>query len=194
MEKKTLVGLMAAVLAAALQAYTVYDAGKALRANCASGTPTGASGDTYYTDENGGKWQYRLSNESGTFANVTLNYGSYNYSGKYFSGFAKDNTKQSSSIRVNMSDTIWPVMSGRVEPNELVLFPANSSDQCAHVRFIVPEDGWYSAFVSAQDLATEAVVYKSNSGAKVTVRARGRSEGTRLNSSHTLASRMPSSA
>ena len=80
MEKKTLVGLMAAVLAAVAQAYTVYDAGKALHQNCASGAYTGASGDTYYTDENGGKWQYRLSSESGAFANVTLNYGSYNYS------------------------------------------------------------------------------------------------------------------
>ena len=159
MEKKTLVGLVVAVLAAASQAYTVYDAGKALRANCASGTPTGASGDTYYTDENGGKWQYRLSNiNSGAFADVTLNYGTYQYNGKDFSGFAVDNTKQSSSIRVNMTDAVCTVMHGTVEPNELVMFPKNSDTQCAHVRFIAPEDGWYSAFVSAHDLLSRLKV------------------------------------
>ena len=174
MKKKTLVGLMVAVLAAASQAYTVYDAGKALRANCASGAPTGANGNTYYTDENGGMWQYRLSNESGTFANVTLNYGEKTYNGMSLVGFAVDNSKQASSVRVNVTDHDVPVSGGEpVEPNELVLFPANSSTQCAHVRFIAPEDGWYSALVSAHDLVKETVVYKSNSGVKVTVRARG---------------------
>lgn len=49
MEKKTLVGLMAAVLAAAAQAYTVYDAGKALCQNCTNGTYANP-----YTDANGG--------------------------------------------------------------------------------------------------------------------------------------------
>ena len=99
MEKKTLVGLMAAVLAAAAQAYTVYDAGKALHQNCASGVYTGASGDTYYTDENGGKWQYRLSNINGEFADVTFQHGEYTYSGKKLAGFALDNTKQASSVQ-----------------------------------------------------------------------------------------------
>ena len=46
MEKKTLFGLMAAVLAAVAQAYTVYDAGKALRQNATSGSITGANGET----------------------------------------------------------------------------------------------------------------------------------------------------
>ena len=174
MQKKTLVGLMAAVLAAALQAYTVYDAGKALRANCASGTPTGASGDTYYTDENGGKWQFRLSSEQGTFANVTFPSGTYTgYNGKLFAGFALDNTKQSSSVRVNMTDAACAVQNGTVEPNELVMFPANNTAQCAHVRFIAPEAGWYSAFVSAHDLSRESAAASANSGAKVVVRAQG---------------------
>ena len=163
----------AAALAAAASAYTVYDAGKALRQNCASGAYTGANGDSYYTDENGGKWQFRLSSESGTFANVTLNYGTYKYNNKDFSGFAVDNSKQSSSIRVNMTDAVCSVLQGTVEPNELVMFPANSSTQCAHVRFIAPEAGWYSAFVSAHDLSKETVAGSANSGAKVVVRAQG---------------------
>ena len=172
--QKIVLTFAAAALAAAASAYTVYDAGKALRQNCASGAPTGASGDSYYTDENGGKWQFRLSSEQGVFANVTFPSGTYTgYNGKPFSGFALDNSKQSSSIRVNMTDAACTVLQGTVEPNELVMFPANNSAQCAHVRFIAPEAGWYSAFVSAHDLAKEPVAASANSGAKVVVRAQG---------------------
>ena len=70
--QKIVLTFAAAALAAVASAYTVYDAGKALRQNCASGAYTGANGDSYYTDENGGKWQFRLSSEQGVFANVTF--------------------------------------------------------------------------------------------------------------------------
>ena len=161
-------------LVATAYSYTVYDAGKALRANCASGTPTGASGDTYYTDENGGKWQYRLSSESGAFSSATLTYGEKAYNGMTLVGFAVETNKQASSIRVNITDHAVPVSGGEpVEPDELVLFPANSSAQCAHVRFIAPEDGWYSAFVSAHDIVKELAA-NTDSGVKVTVRAQGK--------------------
>ena len=176
MQMKTFLGLtLTAALAAAANAYTVYDAGKALRANCASGAPTGANGNTYYTDENGGKWQYRLSNESGTFANVTLNYGEKSYNGMTLVGFALDNSKQASSVRVNITDNAVPVSGGEpVEPDELVLFPADSDNRGAHVRFIAPEAGWYSAFVSAHDLVKEsAATASTTSGVKVVVRAQG---------------------
>ena len=172
--QKIVLTFAAAALAAAASAYTVYDAGKALRQNCASGAYTGANGDSYYTDENGGKWQFRLSSEQGVFANVTFPSGTYTgYSGKPFSGFALDNSKQSSSIRVNMTDAACTVLQGTVEPSELVMFPANNTAQCAHVRFIAPEAGWYSAFVSAHDLSRETVAGSANSGAKVVVRAQG---------------------
>ena len=55
--QKIVLTFAAAALAAAASAYTVYDAGKALRQNCASGAPVGADGATY-TDENGGVWKY----------------------------------------------------------------------------------------------------------------------------------------
>ena len=172
--QKIVLTFAAAALAAAASAYTVYDAGKALRQNCASGAYTGANGDSYYTDENGGKWQFRLSSEQGVFANVTFPAGTYTgYNGKLFAGFALDNTKQSSSVRVNMTDAACAVQNGTVEPNELVMFPANNTAQCAHVRFIAPEAGWYSAFVSAHDLSKETVAGCANSGAKVVVRAQG---------------------
>ena len=126
--QKIVLTFAAAALAAAASAYTVYDAGKALRQNCASGAYAGANGDSYYTDENGGKWQFRLSSEQGVFANVTFPSGTYTgYNGKPFSGFALDNSKQSSSIRVNMTDAACTVLQGTVEPNELVMFPANNT-------------------------------------------------------------------
>ena len=141
--QKIVLTFAAAALAAAASAYTVYDAGKALRQNCASGAYAGANGDSYYTDENGGKWQYRLSNINGEFANVTFQHGEYTYSGKKLAGFAVDNTKQASSVRVNISGTAIPVSGGEpVEPDELILFPANNDNQRAHVRFIAPEAGW----------------------------------------------------
>ncbi|MBQ6008399.1 MAG: hypothetical protein IJL17_07665 [Kiritimatiellae bacterium] len=173
--QKIVLTFAATALAAAASAYTVYDAGKALRQNCASGAYTGANGDSYYTDENGGKWQYRLSNINGEFANVTFQHGEYTYSGKKLAGFAVDNTKQASSVRVNISGTAIPVSNGEpVEPDELILFPANSDSQRAHVRFIAPEAGWYSAFVSAHDIVKEGPAYtNANSGVNVIVLAQG---------------------
>ena len=47
--QKIVLTFAAAALAAVASAYTVYDAGKALRQNCASGAYTGANGDSYYT-------------------------------------------------------------------------------------------------------------------------------------------------
>ena len=136
----------------ASHARTVYDAGAALYANC-----TAASGAyaNPYTDENGGTWGYFITALSPISNTVTLASGTYSWSGRPLAGFAADNTKQATSIRVFNSDTATTVAGEILQPGELILFPGNSDSQRACVRFTVPESGWYSAFVSAHDLAKE---------------------------------------
>ena len=51
-------------------ARTVYDAGKALKANCTSGGYANP-----YTDANGGVWSYNLSDNVGNPKSVTLQTG-----------------------------------------------------------------------------------------------------------------------
>lgn len=168
MHKHVLIGLVAVMTAAGASARTVYDAGKALRQNCVGGGYANP-----YTDQNGGVWSYRLSNENAnTNSSPALAYGTYTYFGKTLAGFALDNTKQASSIRVNISGSSISTGSAGsepVEPDELIMFPANSEYQWAHVRFTVRQAGWYSAFVSAHDIVKEATASES-SGVKVRLR------------------------
>ncbi|MBR3087333.1 MAG: hypothetical protein IKH04_13130 [Kiritimatiellae bacterium] len=150
-------------------ARTVYDAGKALRANCTA--ETGAYANPY-TDENGGVWGYYIGNLALTTTS-TLNSGTYSWSGNPLAGFAVDNGKQATSVRVYNSDTAKELSNGEtLQPSELILFPGNSDNQNACVRFTAPSAGWYSAFVSAHDLAKENSA-SVNSGTMVTVMAQG---------------------
>ncbi len=155
-------------------ARTVYDAGAALHANC-----TAASGAyaNPYTDANGGVWSYFITALSPVANTVTLNTGSYSWSNGGtipLKGFASDNTKQATSIRVNTSAVAATLSSGEVlQPTELVLFPGNSDSQRACVRFTAPSDGWYSAFVSAHDLVKESGNASANSGVEVRILAQG---------------------
>ena len=54
--------LVAALAATCASARTVYDAGKAMRENMDSSSPT----SVLFTDSKGGKWSYYFSNELGT--------------------------------------------------------------------------------------------------------------------------------
>ncbi len=166
-----LAGAFACTLAVptASPARTVYDAGAALRANCTA--ETGAYANPY-TDENGGIWGYYIGNLALTTTS-TLNSGTYSWSGNPLAGFAVDNGKQATSVRVYNSDTAKKLSNGEtLQPSELILFPGNSDNQNACVRFTAPSAGWYSAFVSAHDLAKESSA-SVNSGTMVTVVAQG---------------------
>ena len=141
---------------AAVSARTVYDAGAALHANVISGSPVGADGATY-TDAQGGTWQYlRANDELGT---NTAAFGMSVASGTYYQGIGgTESRKGSPFIHVNVSGaaTVDGVTGGTpVEADELYIHPGNPSAANANVlvRFIVPEAGWYSAFVTAHDVS-----------------------------------------
>ena len=165
--------LIVVQVAATASARTVYDAGKALKANCTAATGAYANP---YTDANDGKWSYFITALSPVANTVTLKTGSYSWSNGGtvpLNGFASDNTKQATSIRVHTSAVAVTLSSGEVlQPDELVLFPGNSDSQRACVRFTAPEDGWYSAFVSAHDLVKESSAI-ANSGVEVCILAQG---------------------
>ena len=159
MQKKTLVGLVAAALAATVSAYTVYDGGKALRQNITSGSPVGANGETY-TDENGGKWQYLRAND--LYATDTTTFGKSVTSGIYQGIGGNSSRTGSPFIHVNTTGvaTRDGVTDGATAPGE----PIDADEFYVHpgdvpagyhyvvLRFIVPEAGWYSAFLSAHDV------------------------------------------
>ena len=123
----------------------VYDGGKALRQNCASGT-TGAGGETY-TDENGGKWQYLRADDALATSTATIG-STYNQNGYAGIGSAPP------YIRVNVSGAAIATDGEPVDADEFYIHPGDPSAANHYVvlRFTVPEDGWYSAFLTAHDL------------------------------------------
>ena len=151
--------VLAAISATVSSAGTVYDGGKALRQNCARGAPTGANGETY-TDENGGKWQYLLADDD--LATSTTSFGKSVSSGDYRGIGGNSSRTGAPFIHVNMTGeaTMDGVTDGAtvpaepVDPDEFYIHPGAPSSGYHYVvlRFIVPEDGWYSAFLTAHDL------------------------------------------
>ena len=152
--------LCALLLACATSAfaYTVYDGGKALRQNIMSGAPVGANGETY-TDENGGKWQYLRANDA--LATSTIVFGKSVTSG-YYRGIGGNSSRTGSPfIHVNTTGEVsWDGVTDGAEPaepidvDEFYIHPGDfaSANHYIVLRFIVPEDGWYSAFVTAHDV------------------------------------------
>ena len=159
MQKKTLVGLVAAALAATVSAYTVYDGGKALRQNITSGSPVGANGETY-TDENGGKWQYFRAKSN--LATNSMVFGKSVTSGIYQGIGGNSSRTGSPFIHVNTTGaaTRDGVTDGKTAPGEPIdadefyIHPGDVSAGFHYIvlRFIVPETGWYSAFLTAHDV------------------------------------------
>ena len=153
--------LAAAVAAAATSAaaYTVYDAGKALRQNITSGSPVGADGATY-TDENGGKWQYLRANDN--LATSTAPFNKSVTSGAIYRGIGGNSSVAGSPyIHVNISGaatrnsvTDGAVAAEPIDADELYVHPGNPSEANHFVvlRFIVPDAGYYSAFLTAHDV------------------------------------------
>lgn len=166
--QKIVLTFAAAALAAAASAYTVYDAGKALRQNCASGAPVGADGSTY-TDENGGKWQYLLANDR--TATATVSFGKSVASGTYRGIGGNSSGAGSPYIHVNATANPIAVSGGEpIEPDEFYVHPGNpnAANHYAVIRFVVPEDGWYSAFITAHD-ANKGTSVDKWSGAEVSL-------------------------
>ena len=158
--------MIAVMAATGAFARTVYDAGKALRENMDSSSPT----SVLFTDSKGGKWSYYFSNELGTpNSEVTLKRnGPKAYGSGDINGFDGSSGAQNTSIRVNISDHAIATDGEPLEQDELFMFPANSDYKWAHVRFTAPVSGWYSAFVSAHDLVRQTTA-TNTSGVKVRV-------------------------
>ena len=166
--KSTAFCLVVALAATSAFARTVYDAGKALKANCTSGTYANP-----YTDENGGKWSYHTSSAIAPFTNLGN-----------FSTHAKTDSNQlegwggtsSPHLKVNITDHALTSSSflneaDPIEVDEMVFHPAGSGNTYTVLRFIVPEYGWYSAFASFRDTSLQPASNNpdANSGADVYV-------------------------
>ena len=159
MQTNAFIGLLAALLAASVSAYTVYDGGKALRQNITSGSPVGADGSTY-TDENGGKWQYLRANDN--LATSTTAFDKSVTSGAIYRGIGGNSSVAGSPyIHVNISGaatrnsvTDGTVPAEPIDADEFYVHPGdpNAANHYVVVRFIVPETGWYSAFLTAHDV------------------------------------------
>ena len=172
--KSCLIGRCAAIcltlvlVATAASARTVYDAGKALRENCNSGTYANPCG----------VWSYRLANNAGvikTVATLSSTNGRRSFSSVgsgTIDGFSI-NANQAGSIRTIVSGNPIATVGEPLEVDELFMFPDNHEEKFPMVRFTAPSAGWYSAFVSAHDLAKEGTA-SANSGVRVRVFAQGK--------------------
>ena len=166
--QKVVLTLVTAVFAAAVSARTVYDAGKALRQNCTSGTYANP-----YTDANGGVWSYYTSSAVAPFTGLSkftthekIDSNQLDGWGGTASPHLKVNITGRTLTRSSFLNEAEPI-----EADELVFHPAASGNTYTVLRFIVPEDGWYSAFVSFRDTSLQPASNSPdvNSGASVHV-------------------------
>jgi hypothetical protein len=154
-------------LALPASARTVYDAGAALHANITSASPISADGATY-TDAQGGKWRYLLADDRN--ASTTASFGKSVTSGTYQGIGGNSSASGSPYIHVNVSGEAQPIAGAEpVEPDEFYAHPGdpNSGNHYVVMRFIVPEAGWYSAFLSAHDVSKGAA--NKSAGAEVSL-------------------------
>lgn len=173
MLKHTLVGIVAVFTALGASAYTVYDGGKALRQNITSGSPVGADGSTY-TDENGGQWKYLRANDD--LATSTTAFNKSVTSGTYYRGIGGTGSRAGSPyIHVNISGaatrdgvTDGAVAAEPVDADEFYVHPGDpsSSNHYVVLRFVVPETGWYSGFLTAHDVNGGGTA-NGNAGAEI---------------------------
>ena len=187
---------VAAALAAALttaataSAYTVYDAGKALRQNCESGAYANP-----YTDENGGVWSYFAASSLSPLSVAALEFHAAKDDGKLDGWHVADQSYP--KIMVNVSGQ--PMESGYlgsagnlVEADELIMHPGDNQSEygnsaCAVLRFTVPQDGWYSAFASFHDISyQENPNHYSGVGVSVTLGSEADGDTTLASSLVTL--------
>lgn len=161
----TLCIVLSAAAALSVSARTVYDAGKALRENFQNN----ATPQNPYTDSNGGKWTY--SSSAGVVPFTSL--------GDFKSSYATVDNGQlqgwggasSPHLKVNITDhpltsSTFIVNGEAIDVNEMMFHPGQTGNSYMVLRFIVPADGWYSAFSSFHDTSKETSTTAS-SGATV---------------------------
>ncbi|MBR2839392.1 MAG: hypothetical protein IKE55_11445 [Kiritimatiellae bacterium] len=149
MKKLLIIG--AAAAAFTVSARTVYDAGKALRHNCESGSYANP-----YTDDNGGVWSYLAASSFTTsFSGVALEMHAAKEDGKLDGWHVDDQSYPKLMVNVSgeaMESTYLGSAGYPIEADELILHPGDSGNAYAVLRFTVPQDGWYSAFASFHDI------------------------------------------
>ena len=163
--------LIAALAAANAAARTVYDAGKALRQN----VQNNAKPANPYTDENGGMWYYASSSAVAPYTDLTMIKDSYatvdNGQLQGWGGTSSPHLKVNITGRTLTSSSFMAGDCEPIEADEMVFHPGQSGKTSYVVlRFVVPEDGWYSAFASFHDTSKETTTTAS-SGASVYVTA-----------------------
>ena len=119
-----------------VSARTVYDAGKALRQNCESGSYANP-----YTDANGGVWSYYAASSLSPFVGAALDSYATKDSGK-LDGLRLTSVSYP-KIMVNMTDgpmesTDLGSAGNLIEADELIVHPGDSGNDYAVLRFTVP--------------------------------------------------------
>lgn len=152
MKKLLIIGAAAVALTAS--ARTVYDAGKALRQNCESGSYANP-----YTDANGGVWSYHAASSLSPFSGVALEMHAAKEDGKLDGWHVDDQSYPKIMANVSrqaMESADLGSPGNPIEADELILHPGDRGNAYAVLRFTVPQDGWYSAFASFHDINYQA--------------------------------------
>ena len=141
--------LLMAAAAVTASAHTVYDAGKALRQNCESGSCVNP-----YTDANGGVWSYYYASSLSPFSGTAFESTSTITSAK-LAGWKNWDHQH---LKVNVTGLVIddPAVIEAGEPldvDEMYFHPERNLYTV--LRFTVPQDGWYSAFASFHDVNQE---------------------------------------
>ena len=138
---------------ATASARTVYDAGKALRQNCESGSYANP-----YEDANGGVWSYLAASSLSPFSGVALEFHAAKDDGNLDGWHVDDQSYPKIMVNVSgqaMESAYLGTSGNLVEADELILHPGDSGNAYAVLRFTVPQDGWYSAFASFHDISNQ---------------------------------------
>ena len=152
---RCLFSLAVAAVTATTLARTVYDAGKALRQNCESGSYANP-----YTDADGGVWSY-LAASSPTSSGVALEMHAAKEDGKLDGWHIADQSYPKIMVNVSgqaMESAYLGTSGNLVEADELIIHPGDNLSEYGNgafavLRFTVPQDGWYSAFASFHDIS-----------------------------------------
>ena len=167
---RCLFALAVAAVTATTSARTVYDAGKALRQNCESGSYANP-----YTDTNGGIWSYYFASSLTPFSGTAFEAVSAVTNDKLVGWKNLDHQHLKVNVTGQILDDPSLIEAGEpLEVDEMYFHPER--DLYTVLRFTVPEDGWYSAFASLHDVNLEASP-KSTSGVDVHVTLGSESAG-----------------
>ncbi len=144
--------LLAAVASLALgaSARTVYDAGKALRRNCESGSYANP-----FTDENGGVWSYHTASGVAPFTGLADFPAHSRMESDTMDGWiclSDGNPAHPLLLANRTGEAVSSYCSGdnQLDADEMMFHP--SAGGYAVLRFTVPQDGWYSAFAVFRDV------------------------------------------